>query len=358
MIHESQKRAAEVVRAVSGNGSDPKTTPEGQRSGLSSTDLEEIDREHRLLVADLASTLRGREALRSASTSVDMMAGALLAEIDDLGAAMNGDDADRIPATIALSDIQTKCNHLVGPAHYAARTRAFRFCQSLHMSLDRRMRRTAPRASPKWAEHGPKIWGWSGSFLSFVAAGFVIAEAYLIIAVLALAMRIAVTTVVWWKVAYPGDDSPDKPVLDQEPRICVLGHAADLAMLTAIGVFLMHNAHWTAGVAIFVASHVLMLGSLFRLVARAPRLHVERMARGAAILGAVVAIMAGSPVVAAGCVFLPLVVAAVEVKEAWRVLRPTGDADRSYGDVQTHGGSVAVQPVPQKLLQAPSALLT
>ncbi len=299
------------------------------RSGLSPDQIRSLENEREKFFKARYSTREGLQLNRRCHPDVDMMTLGSLSIIQDLSKMMNTETIPKTTAAAtAISDISHAAQRAASSEFHRARTAPFRLARSAHAFMDRkwRIRQTANKV--EFLERITNIWGKAGNLLSLTASAVVAVGAMadlpdsslLAIAGTLIATRIAITAICWAVDAYPGDDSPDTPVLDSDPRACVLGHASDQTLMTAFSIYLMAHDHWVAGTTVSIAAMFMILGTVFRIVARAPRLHVERMMRGGSICislflyswsweAAVVVIMAG-----------PVGFALIETCEAWKCL--------------------------------------
>ncbi len=318
-------RKAEMTMTMNPHFDNPATCDE-LNVGLSSADQQRLGRERSRFLRELASTREGRGVLRRCHPHVDITASALKSAVEELASEMaSADQGQATAAAAAIWDIHEAAQSAAMSEHYRPYTRLYRQARSVHAWMDEKVRH---RKNPVAAERYQRladIWGWAGSGFSLAAAAAIV-TGHLTLAGIFLAVRIFLTALCWFRIAYPGDDSPDKPVLDSDTRICVLGHAGDMTLMAAFGIYLMNDAHWTAGAIVWGASLLMILGTVFRIASRAPRLHVERMMRGGSICAAVFLLAWSWEAAALGIMIGPIGFAAIEAGEAWKAM-----SDRSTG---------------------------
>ena len=287
-------------------------------SGLSTTDKKELGRARRLLLQELASTADGRSILRQCQPDIDIMAGAISESIDSLAHEMASPDVGRSAAAVAATwDIQKTSVAAATSDRYTPQTRLFGLARSGHAAMDNWLR-TWNTGLYRWRRVAD-LWGWIGNLFTLVSAILVFAG-YLTLGGALIAIRIAVTAVCWMLISFPGDDSPDTPVLDSDPRLTVLGHAGDMTLMFGVALWLISGEHVPAGLVVWAASMLMILGTVFRIVSGAPRLHLERMMRGGSICLAVFLLSWSWESAVFGIVIGPIGFAIIEAWEAWKAM--------------------------------------
>ncbi|MDH3303223.1 MAG: hypothetical protein OES24_22190 [Acidimicrobiia bacterium] len=204
------------------------------------------------------------------------------------------------------------------------------WAQDAHLWFDRKIRARTSGTDSRRRRNIAERWGWYGNALTFMAALVLASSGSFGVAALLILARIIITAVIWSMASFPADDSPDKPVLDSDPRICVLGHGGDLFLFASFGYALVLDDHPVAGFLVVLAGWIMILGTIFRIGAsassgyRVPRLHLERMVRGfstcaAIALAAVPSITWWWPAVV--MISLPTFFAWIEGREAWKAMK-------------------------------------
>ncbi len=298
--------------------------------GLSPEDVDALHDERREMVEWLVRTPNGRSMIKESCPDIDGLGRALTDEIADLGRVARGDDVLRArAASVLLNEIVQRGYREATNDLYAHRSVLYRWAQEAHLWLDRKIRsRTSGKESPR-RRNIARRWGWYGNALTFLAAMVLAVSGSFTIATLLISARIMITAVIWSMASFPADDSPDKPVLDSDPRICVLGHGGDLLLFASFSYALVQASHPVAGFLVVVAGWIMILGTIFRIGAsasgyRVPRLHLERMVRGFSTCAAV-GLAAASSIPwwwsAVVLISLPTFFAWIEGWEAWRAMK-------------------------------------
>jgi hypothetical protein len=315
----------------------PARTGSGVASfGLSADDVESLEGDRRLMIDELVRTPNGRAVIRKACPDLDALGRALSEEIADLGRLSKQAESNTLrskAASILLHDILFQGHRETTNDLYAHRSRTYRWAQTAHSWMDRKIRSRAKRGDTHRRRMLAHYWGWGAHLFTIVAALAMLFFSWFGLAALLIAVRIVGTAIVWSVAAFPSDDSPDKPVLDVDPRVCVLGHGGDLLVFTSFGMGLVRDAHESIGFLVLLAGLIMILGTIFRTAASAssypvPRLHLERMVRGGSTFAAI--LLASIPSIAwwwSACVimFLPTIFAWIEGHEAWRAMKLRAD---------------------------------
>ncbi len=298
--------------------------------GLSPEDVEELQRERRDLVEWLVRTPDGRSMIKESCPDIDSLGRVLTEEIADLGRVARGDDVLRArAASVLLNEIVQRGYMEATNDLYSHRSMLYRWAQDAHLWLDRKIRSRTSGKESRRRRAMAKRWGWYGNALTFLAAVVLALNGSFTIAAVLISVRIMITAVIWSVASFPADDSPDKPVLDSDPRICVLGHSGDLMLFAAFGYAMVQAGHPAAGFLVVMAGWIMILGTIFRIGAsasgyRVPRLHLERMVRGFSTCAAVA--LAAVPSItwwwsAVALITLPTFFAWIEGREAWRAMK-------------------------------------
>ena len=298
--------------------------------GLSPEDIELLEIERRDLVEQLVRTPDGRSLIKESCPDIDGLGRVLTEEIADLGRVARSDDVLRArAASVLLNEIVQRGYKEATNDLYSHRSPLYSWAQSAHLWLDRKIRaRTSGKESRRRRTIAER-WGWYGNALTFLAAIVLAVYTSFAVAAVLISARIVITAIIWSMASFPADDSPDKPVLDSDPRICVLGHGGDLMLFAAFGYAMVQTNHQVAGFLVVMAGWIMILGTIFRIGAsasgyRVPRLHVERMVRGFSTCSAV-ALAAISSIPwwwsAVVMITLPTFFAWVEGREAWRAMK-------------------------------------
>lgn len=311
---------------------------ETARSGLSDDDIARLERRRIGIIEELTATPQGRELVRRADPQIHSAGESLADDIRALGKVAEGEEAEsgdflrHKSAAIVLNELAILCHEQATPDLYAYRSPLYILAQRAHRRMDdlidRGIRSRVGIKSIPRTRLMAKHWGWSSNVITMVAAASLLFFGSYWFATALIGIRIAATALVWSIASYPGDDSPDKPVLDSDPRICVFGHGSDLFLFASFGMALIGDLHNMAGFLVFAAGALMILGTLMRIGAGAtgfpiPRLHLERMVRGGSTFAAIG--LAGVSSVAwwwsvVVISLLPMVFAFIEAQEAWRAL--------------------------------------
>lgn len=304
--------------------------------GLSEFDIAKLERRRRDLIEGLTISPSGRALVRQADPQIHSVGAALAGDIKALGKVaqrneVEGDDFLRSKsAAIVLNELTLLCHEQATHDLYAHRSRMYILAQKAHSwmddLMDRRIRSRSPVESIPTKRFLAKHWGWTSNLFTILAAAALLFFSSFAVAAALIGLRIIVTALVWSIASYPSDDSPKKPVLDSDPRICALGHGGDLFLFASFGMALINNDHRPAGFLVMAAGSMMILGTLMRISASAtgfpvPRLHLERMVRGGSTLAAIY--LAAVPSIAwwwsaIVIILFPMVFAFIESQEAWR----------------------------------------
>jgi len=304
--------------------------------GLSEADVEQLEARRTSLINALLSNPAGRALVRRSDEQIDQVGRQLADDIDALARTARTDgegDVDPLrkhSAAVVLNDLVLLVHRAATHDLYHHRSKLYEKAQGAHTRMDdwmdHRIRSQAFAESTRRKLFIARFWGLLGNVLTvFAASSLLFFQSFQVAAVL-IGLRILVTALIWSLAAYPGDDSPKKPVLDSDPLICVMGHAGDLLVFTSFSMALVDGGHTAAAFLIIAAGTIMLLGTIMRLAASAtgfpvPRLHLERMVRGgstfaAMCLAAVPSVAWWSPAIV--LIFLPTVFAFIEGQEAKR----------------------------------------
>ncbi len=298
--------------------------------GLTPEDIEMLEAERRDLVEWLVRTPNGRSLIKESCPEIDGLGRALTDEIADLGQVARSDDVLKArAASILLNEIVQRGYREATNDLYVHRSTLYRLAQDAHVWFDRKIRaRTSGKESRRRRAMAER-WGWYGNALTFGAAVVLAVSGSFGVAALLILARIVTTAIIWSVASFPADDSPDKPVLDSDPRICVLGHGGDLMLFAAFAYAMVQANHQGAGFLVVMAGWIMILGTIFRIGAsasgyRVPRLHLERMVRGFSTCTAIA--LAAIPSIAwwwsaVVMISLPTFFAWIEGREAWRAMK-------------------------------------
>jgi hypothetical protein len=299
-----------------------------------------LEKRRRDLIDHLLASPDGRDLVREADPHIhavgldlakDIRALGLAAQHDTDGEAENdGGYLKQRSAAIVLNELSLLCHEQATNDLYSSRSKLYILAQKTHSwmdsMMDHRIRSRRSVQSIPGRRHLVTHWGWVSNLFTILATGALLSFTAYWAAAALIAMRITVTALVWLIASYPGDDSPTKPVLDSDPRICVLGHGSDLFLFASFGLALILGDHPSAGFLVMAAGSIMILGTIMRIGASAtgfpvPRLHLERMVRGGSTLAAIV-LAALTPEAwwwsAAVIIVLPTVFAFIETQEALR----------------------------------------
>lgn len=299
------------------------------RYGLSPEDVDALQKERHDLVEWLVRTPDGRSMIKESCPDIDGLGRVLTDEIADLGRVARGDDVLRArAASVLLNEIVQRSFEEANDLH-SLRSSLYLKAQNAHLWLDRKIRSRTSGKESRRRRNIAQRWGWYGNALTFLAAFVLAAFGSFTVAAMLIFARILITAVIWSMASFPADDSPDKPVLDSDPRICVLGHGGDLMLFASFGYAMVETNHPVAGFLVVMAGWIMILGTILRIGASAtgypvPRLHVERMVRGFSTCAAI-ALAAASSIPwwwsAVVMISLPTFFAWVEGREAWRAMK-------------------------------------
>lgn len=298
--------------------------------GLTSEDVDELHRERRELVEWLVRTPDGRSMIKEACPDIDSLGRVLNDEIADLGRVARSDDVLRARAASVLLNEIVQRGYREATNDLYSHGSLYLWAQDAHLWFDRKIRARTSGTDSRRRRNIAERWGWYGNALTFMAALVLAVSGSFSVAALLILARIIITAIIWSMASFPADDSPDKPVLDSDPRICVLGHGGDLLLFASFGYALVVDNHPVAGFLVVLAGWIMILGTIFRIGAsassgyRVPRLHLERMVRGfstcaAIALAAIPSITWWWPAVV--MISLPTFFAWIEGREAWKAMK-------------------------------------
>ncbi len=304
--------------------------------GLSQADIDHLELRRTNLINNLLSNPAGRALVRRSDEQIDQVGRQLADDIDALARTARTDGEGEVDplrkhsAAVVLNDLVLLVHRAATHDLYHHRSKLYEKAQAAHTRMDdwmdHRIRSQAFAESTRRKLSIARFWGLLGNVLTVIAAGSLLFFQSFQVAAVLVGLRIVVTALIWSLAAYPGDDSPKKPVLDSDPFICVMGHAGDLLVFTSFSMALVDGGHAAAAFLVIVAGTIMLLGTIMRLAASAtgfpvPRLHLERMVRGGSTFAAMC--LAAVPSVAwwwpaIVLIFLPTVFAFIEGQEAKR----------------------------------------
>jgi hypothetical protein len=338
--------------------------------GLSAADIAALTERRQRMLANLEATEHGRELVRRADQQVDQAGQGLADDIRALARTARGGtaDGDQEPApfvtppslttsrsaAVVLNELASVWQEEVTRDLQASRSPWYRRAQDAHRWMDAKIRfqrDDQPRTLRQriLARH----WGTLGNAFTFAAAIALFWNSAFGLAAALILARILITTAVWAMSAYPSDDSPDHPVLDADPRICVLGHAGDMLLFSSFAATLANDGRIGMAFAVILAAWGMILGTLLRIAATShgfpvPRLHLERVVRGGSTLAAVSVASIDQSLATSlaplAIIVFPTVFAFIEGQEALRALSLRFRPPTSSEPVEQT--SAAVRPVP------------